>query len=80
MASLFAELNVDSILASIATQRAEINVNWNGQNPDLMNPAIWARIESSLATLGQDVQKLTFALGIARTRPLSTVDLTGKEL
>jgi hypothetical protein len=69
MGSFFAELNVDSILASIETQRAAIIVNWNGQNPDLMNPAMWARVESSVATLGQDVQKLTFALGIARTRP-----------
>ena len=69
MGSFFAELNVDSILASIETQRAEINANWNGQNPDLMNPAMWARVESSVATLGQDVQKLTFALGVARTRP-----------
>jgi hypothetical protein len=61
------EASINSILEAIDAHRAAINANWNGENPDLMDPEDLANIADAIAAAAQDYTKLAFAFGGIRS-------------
>lgn len=53
---------LDATLKAIGLQRAEVDANWDGQNPDLMTPAEVAAKVASVVELSKTVD--TFAMNI----------------
>lgn len=57
------EGSVSSLLSSIAVHRETINVNWNGQNPDLMTPDQLAAIHGAIQAIANCAIDLAVKLG-----------------
>jgi hypothetical protein len=56
-------LRITSVLEAVDRQRAAIDVNWNHQNPDIMNPAELDAVRAAISELAVETTNLAFAFG-----------------